>query len=459
MFFKSERWSYGTHSDALCNPHADQPQLFSALYKLLPEAQGSLAKGGYGPRPAAWILIACFLAGVWGIQLLSRVMHLFMHTEVVDCDHSHDEDGEHHKSRHASHSHENGFGGLERTPLLSRPTDLEDPPTRHGSAPEMQDIRAPAPLEMGTFQRPSLPSRLTRKMTALVSGEKDACDHEGPCKGYTNPCGAECFRNINARGGTRVYSTISRANSRRPTLRHAASTTFNSTADPTKTLKHIDDTHDIDPKDTRRLSDRPAAPRTTTLPTADPPSPSPSNRSSTTNPNPATDPEAPHHHHVPRNAFLSLSFQTSVAIVLHKLPEGFITYASNHANPDLGFNVFMALAIHNITEGFALALPIYLATSSRLKALLYSFCLGGFSQPLGAGFAAVWLHIAERGKGDYAPSDGIYGGLFAATAGILANVALNLLSQSFELSHSKGLCMFFTFVGMGVLGVSSALTA
>lgn len=119
----------------------------------------------------------------------------------------------------------------------------------------------------------------------------------------------------------------------------------------------------------------------------------------------------------------------------------------------------MALAIHNITEGFCLALPIYLATSSRLKALLYSFTLGGFSQPIGAGIAAAWLAIAERGKGDYAPSEGVYGGLFAATAGILANVAVNLLSQSFELSHSKGLCMFFVFLGMGVLGVSSALTA
>lgn len=119
----------------------------------------------------------------------------------------------------------------------------------------------------------------------------------------------------------------------------------------------------------------------------------------------------------------------------------------------------MALAIHNITEGFCLALPIYLATSSRMKALLYSFILGGFSQPLGAAIAAAWLAIAERGKGEYAPDESVYGCLFAITAGILANVALNLLSQSFELSHNKGLVMFFVFVGMGVLGCSSALTA
>jgi ZIP family zinc transporter len=162
---------------------------------------------------------------------------------------------------------------------------------------------------------------------------------------------------------------------------------------------------------------------------------------------------------VPQNAFLALSLQTSIAIALHKLPEGFIQFATNHANPRLGFTVFLALAIHNISEGFALALPLYLATNSRLRALIYSFFLGGLSQPLGGGIAALWLHIAERGKGDFAPGEAVYGAMFAATAGIMASVALNLLQQSFELSHSKGLCMFFAFVGMGILGVASALTA
>lgn len=350
---------------------------------------------------------------------------------------------------------------LERTPLLHRPTDLDQPMTRRNTG---QDINGPggiSPLPMGTFHKPSLQTRVTRKMTAFVSGEKEHCDGDGPCKGYSNPCGAECFRNINARGGTRATPRPTAPSTRRPTLRHAASMTFKPAADPANVRDVAEAPHDIDPKDPGRRSTNLAPSHTITAPGAHAHSPAGSPTSSTAG-DPPPSPGAPsdtHHHHVPQNAFLSLSFQTSVAIVLHKLPEGFITYASNHANPDLGFNVFMALAIHNITEGFALALPIYLATSSRMRALLYSFVLGGFSQPLGAAIAAAWLKIAERGKGEYAPSDGIYGGLFAATAGILANVAINLLSQSFELSHSKGLCMFFVFVGMGVLGISSALTA
>lgn len=164
-----------------------------------------------------------------------------------------------------------------------------------------------------------------------------------------------------------------------------------------------------------------------------------------------------HHHHVPTNAFLSIGLQTSIAIALHKLPEGFITYATNHANPKLGVSVFLALFIHNITEGFAMALPLYLAINSRIKAMVISFVLGGLSQPIGAAVAAIWFKIA--GNGNWAPSEGVYGGMFAVTAGIMASVALQLFSESLDLTHSRMLCMVGAFTGMGILGISSALTA
>ncbi|KKY23317.1 putative zinc transporter zupt [Diplodia seriata] len=155
---------------------------------------------------------------------------------------------------------------------------------------------------------------------------------------------------------------------------------------------------------------------------------------------------------------MSIGLQTSLAIALHKLPEGFITYATNHANPTLGFAVFLALFIHNITEGFAMALPLYLAINSRWKAMVISSILGGASQPLGAGVAALWFRIAGRtGIGE--PGESVYGGMFAVTAGVMASVALQLFQESIALTHSRNLCMIFAFVGMGILGVSSALTA
>lgn len=171
----------------------------------------------------------------------------------------------------------------------------------------------------------------------------------------------------------------------------------------------------------------------------------------------ADDTSHPHHGHAPPNPFLAIGLQTSIAIALHKVPEGFITFATNHANPQLGFSVFMALFIHNITEGFALALPLFLALKSRWKSMLWSSLLGGISQPLGAGVAALWFKLA--GSNDMAPGDTVYGCMFAITAGVMTSVGLQLFSESISLAQSKALCVAFVFVGMGILGVSFALTA
>jgi ZIP family zinc transporter len=167
------------------------------------------------------------------------------------------------------------------------------------------------------------------------------------------------------------------------------------------------------------------------------------------------DVEAQHHHHVPTNAFLSIGLQTVIAITLHKFPEGFITYATNHANPSLGFNVFMALFVHNIAEGFAMALPLYMAVGSRLRAMLWSSLLGGLSQPLGAGIAVLWFKIANRSN--IVIDNVAYACLFAATSGIMTSVALQLFVESLSLNHNRDLSIFFAFLGMTILGVSNAL--
>lgn len=165
---------------------------------------------------------------------------------------------------------------------------------------------------------------------------------------------------------------------------------------------------------------------------------------------------------MPTNAFLSIGLQTVIAIALHKFPEGFITYATNHANPQLGFNVFMALFVHNIAEGFAMALPLYMALGSRLKAIAWSSLLGGFSQPLGAGIAwLVFKVVGSSSSGhpeeDLAIDNTAYAVLFAATAGIMTSVALQLFVESLSLNHNRNLSIAFAFLGMVLLGVSNAV--
>lgn len=462
--------------------------LFSSLYSMLPEAKSYLHDGGLAPDAAGYATIGCFLGGIIGIQVFSRLLHHYIPSHVVDCDHSHDEEGgdedfNHGDHHHDTHHHKPNGNVTEETPLLPSHDESDfksvlDSRSRP-TAPEMDQRHDSLDLAV---QRPSLQTRLTYRMSNFVSGVKSSCDEGGPCYGYSEPCGQECLKTASlsptrapARAPTRTFGRFSvSAPSTKPSLLRTATVPHTRA----KLGRHSSLDEEI-----AQVSPRPTMPRRPEgssnaifrgregnreqasshlnneidqedeehrFANGDNRSVSIGSMSETAN-------EHSHHHHVPTNAFLAIGLQTSIAIALHKLPEGFITYATNHANPKLGFTVFMALFIHNITEGFAMALPLYLAINSRWKAMFWSSLLGGVSQPLGAGVAALWFKIA--GSGDAAPGDVVYGCMFAITSGIMASVALQLFSESLSLTHNRNLCTAFAFIGMGILGISFALTA
>ena len=445
---------------------------------MLPSAQKYLSRGGLSPGAAAYATIGCFLGGVAGIQFVSRLLHHYIPSHIVDCDHSHDEEGgdeeSHDQHHHNGHAHKSNGHVSEQTPLLSADDIDLKPGSEHRSRSANAEMsNSPYLTAPALKARPTLQTRLTTRVSTLVSGAKTSCDEGGPCFGYSEPCGQECFQVISrnpTRAPTRAFGRLSVSGPlRQPTLLRTATTPYyrSSLGRP---AQHGEENG--------YLSPRPTPAQKSALPTSRQTEHAPLGHQETdrerSSSRKSTDPEeegyshsttsgsdtandAPHHHHVPTNAFLSIGLQTSIAIALHKLPEGFITYATNHANPKLGFTVFMALFIHNITEGFAMALPLYLAINSRWKAMFWSSLLGGVSQPLGAGVAALWFKIA--GRGDAAPGDTVYGCMFAITAGIMASVALQLYSESLSLTHNRNLCIAFAFIGMGILGISYALTA
>ena len=462
-------------------------QIFSSLYSMLPSAQQYLKQGGLDPSPAAWATIGCFLGGALVIQIFSRLLHHYIPSHVVDCDHSHEDEDDHHSSddtmHENGHAHHANGAVIETTPLLSHSNpELKagadfrpKPPVVEGA--QMLD----APYTSGPpTRRPTLQSRLTTRMSTFVVGSKVSCDEGGPCYGYTEPCGHQCLKRI-SRSPTRAFGRLSNVGPQhQPSLLRTA-THFRGRPQIARSATHSEGSPGVSPGVSpsstfyqRRPTYHLTAPAKSPLRSLEEGS-----EHSTSHPRhhdfaeevghdsadrhasvasrfTATSDQA-HHHHVPENAFLAIGLQTSIAIALHKLPEGFITYATNHANPQLGFSVFMALFIHNITEGFAMALPLYLAINSRWKAMFWSSLLGGVSQPLGAGVAALWFHLA--GSGDMAPGDTVYGCMFSITSGIMASVALQLFSESLSLTHNRNICTIFAFIGMGILGVSHALTA
>lgn len=547
---------------------------------MLPSADRYLKESGLAPKAAAWILIGCFLGGVVGIQVVSRVLHSYMPSEVVDCNHTHDktdglgEDANGHVHQPDSKSLDDGPSqgpgyreqvdgsgqDMERTPLLTNNSHSGVPNSQHlnveSRRPNQRNSNPAIP------RRPSLQARLKTQMSSLVYGDQSSCYETGSCYGYSNVCGQECYKYAPNRASEGGRNNLHRRGSM-PNLARSATAPF-AQARQAGRLQDLDEEQGVNQADRpntdmfRRVLEAghdEALPESELtgelhgilLQSSHAHFPDPSGKRPDASQDLEQQGKQLHHHHVPKNAFLSIGLQTSIAIALHKLPEGFITYATNHANAQLGFAVFMALFIHNITEGFAMALPLYLAIGSRAKAMFWSSLLGGFSQPLGAGVAALWFALA--GKSDMAPGERVYGAMFAITckihhrsfcpiysshpiysnrplksfihfllhtlsvsyylhpepessirtsclltscslaikipqsflprspsflsimkkghnqltpslkAGIMTSVALQLFSESLDLSHNQKICTIFAFLGMALLGFSFALTA
>ncbi|KAI6783909.1 Zinc-regulated transporter 3 [Emericellopsis cladophorae] len=441
--------------------------LFSAIYSMLPEAKEYLKNDNWSDRNAGLIMMGSFVVGFFGIQAISRLVHQYMPSHVVDCDHTHEDSHKHdhhdhhsteRRSRHRSQIAENGITASESTPLLASGAPQLAPQQSDSAVLQCNQTLDSAPANRPRVandsaslrSRPSMLQVQDRVMSFVKDTKRD-CDAGGSCYGYSDPCGQECFKHLGNRSllaprhGSLIRTTTGPFYPASGSALHGAGRS-----------RSRDAAHGPNPPRTllsRATSREPLSPPEEE--DADQGYQMEEDSSSLTSSDVEVDAESQHHHHVPENAFLSIGLQTSIAIALHKFPEGFITYATNHANPSLGFNVFMALFVHNISEGFAMCLPLYMALGSRWKAMLWSAMLGGLSQPMGAAIAVLWFKAASHTN--IQPNAVAYACLFAITAGIMVSVALQLFVESLSLNHNRNLCIFFGFTGMAILGFSNAL--
>ncbi|KAL5119340.1 Zinc transporter [Pleosporales sp. CAS-2024a] len=398
---------------------------------MLPSAKKYLEKGNISPKAATFTLMGCFLIGALGISFVSQILHQYIPHSVVDCDHKHGDEEE--------GKAEDGDESVQQ-PMLEHSDDGQQMDGVSGTR-ATRSYGTNSETSDRLLRRPSLHTAISTRVSQLVSGSKELCDENGQCFGYSDTCGTECFKNALATRPPRLRSIKSSGHlgAVRPVGTSRVQHSIQSLHERQPLLQSVDGTAPLQSAATgpAALSGSIASLPSTNgrfAPTGDRISLNKQSRSSSPSASTSSHHSASedhdhdhehehapqHHHHVPTNVFLSIGLQTSTAIALHKIPEGFITYATNHANPTLGLSIFMALFIHNITEGFALALPLYLAIHSRWKAMMWSALLGGVSQPLGAGVAALSFKIAGRSKGEDALEDRVYGCMFAVTSGIMA---------------------------------------
>ncbi|MEZ3549223.1 MAG: zinc transporter ZupT [Muribaculaceae bacterium] len=127
------------------------------------------------------------------------------------------------------------------------------------------------------------------------------------------------------------------------------------------------------------------------------------------------------HKHLKRQGFL-----LALAIGIHNFPEGMATFVSALEGWKIALPIVIAIAIHNIPEGIAVAVPIYQATGSRVKAMRYSI-LSGLVEPVGALIGGLVL------MSFWTP--GVNGIIMAAVAGIMVYISFDELLPS---AHSYG---------------------
>lgn len=140
---------------------------------------------------------------------------------------------------------------------------------------------------------------------------------------------------------------------------------------------------------------------------------------------------------------------SAIAIALHNIPEGIVTYIGYVDNPIIGITLAIGIAAHNIPEGLSVALPVYYATNSRGKAFLWSL-LSGLAEPLGAFLCMLFI---QQFMNDY-----IFGFLFGFTGGVMTYICVyELIPTGIQLDVEKNYTTVGFIFGMGFIMISLIL--
>ncbi|MBU0667041.1 MAG: zinc transporter ZupT [Nanoarchaeota archaeon] len=135
----------------------------------------------------------------------------------------------------------------------------------------------------------------------------------------------------------------------------------------------------------------------------------------------------------------------ALGIAIHNFPEGITVFFSSMVNFKLGIIVALGIALHNIPEGIAIAMPIYYATNSKIKAFWYSF-LSGLAEPLGAIIAFLFLRNFLTNT--------LLNVILAATAGIMVFISFDELLPYAYKQKNNHITIAGIFLGMAMMALS-----
>ena len=140
-----------------------------------------------------------------------------------------------------------------------------------------------------------------------------------------------------------------------------------------------------------------------------------------------------------------LGILSMLALMLHNLPEGIVTFLSSYQNMEVGLKISIAIMLHNIPEGISIAVPIYYATGSKKEAIKKTF-ISGLAEPLGAVLAFLFLRNFI--------TNAMIGFILLFVAGLMITLAINeLLPKALSYYENKYIILGF-IIGMLLLFIN-----
>ena len=138
---------------------------------------------------------------------------------------------------------------------------------------------------------------------------------------------------------------------------------------------------------------------------------------------------------VKNHSLYKVGIISMIAMIMHNIPEGIITFIGTTTSKTLGIRLGIAIALHNIPEGISIGIPIYYATKKKGKALGYTL-ISALSEPLGAFLAYLFLMPFINNL--------VLGFLFSVIAGIMIQISIiELLPTSYQYGDDKKILLFF----------------
>lgn len=134
------------------------------------------------------------------------------------------------------------------------------------------------------------------------------------------------------------------------------------------------------------------------------------------------------------NNLYKVGLLSMIAIILHNIPEGIVTYIVSGKSLVLGLSICIAIALHNIPEGISIAIPIYYGTKSKFKSIFYTL-ISGLSELFGAILTYLFLSTYI--------SDTILGLIFSLIAGIMLAISITKLLPTANSYNSKKTIIYF----------------